>query len=200
MLLVLPSINFCLSFCWLEIVLATTKRKSNYNYLIKIKFYFIMKKLEVSDFWLWFSNSRMLGLLHTILNFPSWMQMTTQILVLCLYLRQKQERKVEPAPPMPFIYWFFRNHSAHGLLLSYLWVPLLQGSLEKHIFSFENRKRKIGKMASGLANPEWIPYFLTHLIPSLFFGHALGLIFATISRGTYHSAEYLEYKGGQLYG
>ena len=38
-----------------------------------------MKKLEVSDFWFWFSNSRMLGLLHTVLlNFPSWMQMTTQ--------------------------------------------------------------------------------------------------------------------------
>lgn len=63
-----------------------------------------MKKLEVSDFCFGLVIQECLGLLHTVLlNSPSWMQMTIQILVVCLYLRQKQEGKVEPAPPAPFI-------------------------------------------------------------------------------------------------
>lgn len=146
------------------------------------------------------------GLLHTVLlNFPSWIQMTTQILVLCPCLRQKQEERwnqprlcllssgsLETTPHMVCFYLMYEYWVR--------WPPLLQGSLEKHIFSFENRKRKTGEMASGFTNPKWIPYFLIHLIPSLFSGHALGLIFATISRGAYHSAEYLEYEDGQLYG
>lgn len=38
-----------------------------------------MKTLEVSDFWLWFSNSRMFGTAScNSLDFPSWMQMTPQ--------------------------------------------------------------------------------------------------------------------------
>lgn len=165
-----------------------------------------MKKLEVSDFWLWLSNSRMRGTaLYSSLDLPLMDANDNTNSGVVPVLKAETGREVEPARLCLLSSGFLETTPrmvCFYLIYEYWvrWPPLLQGSLEKHIFSFENRKRKTGKMASGFTNPKWIPYFLIHLIPSLFSGPALGLIFATISRGAYHSAEYLEYEDGQLYG
>lgn len=68
-----------------------------------MKFCFIMKTLEVSDFWLWFSNSRMFGTAScNSLDFPSWMQMTPQYPVIAPVFKAER-REVEPAATVPFI-------------------------------------------------------------------------------------------------
>ena len=53
-----------------------------------------MKTLEVSDFWLWFSNSRMFGTAScSSLDFPSRMQMTPHNPVIAPVFKAETRKK-----------------------------------------------------------------------------------------------------------